>query len=142
MHAGRGARERRGLGAFVARRPSAVPAAAPRDRRAVVACEPTIAAIPRADPAVEINVVDPFVRKGYRFSGDATVLEAGPLFDAIVAFYRGHGSESAIRHAMLVRVERAQPLVSPAYDRGVNEAEVVARWQARHEERRRRRGDA
>ena len=32
----------------------------------------------RLNPSIEINVVDPFVRKGYRFKGVATILESGP----------------------------------------------------------------
>ena len=34
----------------------------------------------RRNPAVEVNVVDPFARKGYRFKGTAAVLEAGPTY--------------------------------------------------------------
>jgi hypothetical protein len=29
-----------------------------------------------------VNVVDPLVRKGYRFMGVACILEAGPLYEA------------------------------------------------------------
>lgn len=32
----------------------------------------------RQNPSVDVNVVDPFARKGYRFKGTATILEAGP----------------------------------------------------------------
>jgi predicted pyridoxine 5'-phosphate oxidase superfamily flavin-nucleotide-binding protein len=40
----------------------------------------------RQNAALEINVVDQFVRKGYRFKGTATVLAEGPLFDEITAY--------------------------------------------------------
>lgn len=83
----------------------------------------------RANPAVEINVVDPLVRKGYRFKGTAEVLSEGPRFEEAVAFYRKRGSKSAIRAVVLVRVERALPLISPAYDGGASEAEVRTQWQ-------------
>jgi uncharacterized protein len=33
----------------------------------------------RQNPNVEVNVVDPFVRKGYRFKGVASVLESAKL---------------------------------------------------------------
>ncbi len=33
----------------------------------------------RRNPWIEINVVDPVARKGYRFKGHATVLDGGPL---------------------------------------------------------------
>ncbi len=39
----------------------------------------TIANLQR-NSIVEINVVDPLVRKGYRFKGTATVLAEGPFF--------------------------------------------------------------
>jgi predicted pyridoxine 5'-phosphate oxidase superfamily flavin-nucleotide-binding protein len=32
----------------------------------------------RQNANVEVNVVDPFVRKGYRFKGVASILESGP----------------------------------------------------------------
>src|SRR5260221_4154493 len=46
------------------------------------------------NPAIEINVVDPVVRKGYRFKGAATVFADGPRFDEILAFLRARGSTS------------------------------------------------
>ncbi len=82
----------------------------------------------RQNPTVEVNVVDPIVRKGYRFKGNAEVLSSGSMFDDIVAFYRKRGVSSPIRHVVLVRVKRALPLVSPAYDSGATEEEVRARW--------------
>jgi predicted pyridoxine 5'-phosphate oxidase superfamily flavin-nucleotide-binding protein len=42
----------------------------------------------RANPAVEVNVVDPIARKSYRFKGEATVLTEGALFEEIMAFYQ------------------------------------------------------
>src|SRR6478736_9513692 len=52
----------------------------------------------RLNASVEVNVVDPFLRKGYRFKGTASILESGPLHDAAIAFYRQRGSRvSAIR---------------------------------------------
>ena len=83
----------------------------------------------RRNPAVEINVVDPMLRKGYRFKGTGRVLAEGSLFDDIVASFRKRGVSSPIHHVVMVRVERALPLVSPAYDSGATEAEVRARWE-------------
>src|SRR5690349_262430 len=42
-------------------------------------------------PAVEVNVVDPLARRGYRFKGRATVLAEGALFDEVLARYRADG---------------------------------------------------
>lgn len=86
----------------------------------------------RSNPAVEINVVDWFVRKGYRFKGRATVLTEGAQFQEIRAFYERLGVFDApgrIRAIVLVQVEQALPLISPAYDRGVTEDQVREKWE-------------
>jgi uncharacterized protein len=87
----------------------------------------------RHNPAIEINVVDPFVRKGYRFKGTARLLASGPDFERILAFYRERGTTNPIKTIVLVEVTRAKPLISPVYDRGLSEQEVQARWEAHYE---------
>ena len=87
----------------------------------------------RHNPAIEINVVDPISRKGYRFKGTATVLTEGLLFDEALAFYRRRGVANEIRAVVLVEVGRAMPLTSPAYDLGATEQEVRERWERHHE---------
>jgi uncharacterized protein len=87
----------------------------------------------RHNPAIEINVVDPILRKGYRFKGTGTVLTEGSMFDEVVAFYRGRGLVREIRSAVLVKVERALPLTSPAYDLGAREEEVRERWERHYQ---------
>ncbi len=84
----------------------------------------------RQNPAVEINVVDPILRKGYRFKGTAAVLSEGERFEEMLDYYRRRGTRNPIRHVVLVKVERAAPLISPAYDLGLSEEEVRARWDA------------
>jgi predicted pyridoxine 5'-phosphate oxidase superfamily flavin-nucleotide-binding protein len=86
----------------------------------------------KQNPAVEINVVDWFTRKGYRFKGIATVIESGPLFDKLVSFYNQPGLSDAphrIQAIVMVKVQRALPLVSPAYDRDVTEDQVRSQWE-------------
>jgi uncharacterized protein len=82
----------------------------------------------RQNANVEVNVVDPFVRKGYRFKGLASILESGPLYDKLLAFYKDRGSQSAIREIVIIRVQTAQPIDSPAYDLGFTEDQVRDRW--------------
>ena len=83
----------------------------------------------RQNPAIEINVVDPLVRKGFRFKGTATVHPADDhRFAELEAFFRERGTTSPIRAVVLVRVTRAMPVTSPAYDSGANEEELRARW--------------
>jgi hypothetical protein len=92
-------------------------------------CSPGTIENLRANPVLEINVVGQVVRKGYRFKGRAEILAEGPLLEQILAFYRQRGTSSPIRHIVLVSVERALPLISPAYDLGATEDEVRRRWQ-------------
>ena len=91
----------------------------------------------RRNPAIEINVVDPISRKGYRFKGTGTVLTEGTLFDETLAFYRGRRVANEIRAVVLVEVGRALPLTSPAYDLGASEQEVRERWERHHQALRR-----
>ncbi len=82
----------------------------------------------RQRPVAEVNVVDPLARRGFRFKGTCTVHTEGELYDQIVTFLRDHGVRSPIRSGVLLRVERALPLTSPAYDRGATEQELRKRW--------------
>ena len=85
----------------------------------------------RQNPAIEINVVDIFLRKGYRFKGRGTVLTEGLQFEAIMQRYRGdvERADERIRSVVLVEVQQAAPITSPAYDLGRTEAEVRTRWE-------------
>lgn len=83
----------------------------------------------RHNPHVEVNVVDPFARKGYRFKGTAEVLVDGAHFDAIVQFYRQRGSHAVIQAIVLITITSAAPLISPAYDNGTSEAAVRSQWE-------------
>jgi uncharacterized protein len=83
----------------------------------------------RENPNVEVNVVDPVVRKGYRFKGVASVLESGDVYDRAIAFYKERGAPpDIIREIVLIRVQSAQPVTSPAYDLGLSEDDVRTRW--------------
>lgn len=87
----------------------------------------------RANPAVDLNVVDPIVRKGYRFKGSARVLNEGVEFEAVVAMYRTttERADERIRAVVMIDVTEARPLTSPAYDLGRTEDEVRAQWMER-----------
>jgi predicted pyridoxine 5'-phosphate oxidase superfamily flavin-nucleotide-binding protein len=82
----------------------------------------------RTNPAIEINVVDSLIRKGYRFKGTAQVLSEGKVFDEILAFYNRNGSVHVIRNIVLVKIESVLPVISPAYDKGIDEEEVKRQW--------------
>ena len=86
----------------------------------------------RRNSSVEVNVVDPFVRKGYRFKGVASVLDSGAVYDKAIAFYKERGVANAIGEIVVVQVQRALPIDSPAYDLGLSEKEVRRRWEAHY----------
>src|SRR5262245_25756696 len=85
----------------------------------------------RQNANVEVNVVDPFVRKGYRFKGVASILESGPFYEKVLTFYRERGSQVSdlIREIVMIQVQTAQPIDSPAYDLGLTETEVRDRME-------------
>jgi len=85
----------------------------------------------RTNPRIEVNFVDPFVRKGYRFAGTAEVAERGTAaFEALLTHY--HGSlATRLRAIVAITVTKALPLVSPAYDDGTEEADVRRGWTTR-----------
>ena len=81
-----------------------------------------------ANPAIEINVVDVFTRKGYRFKGTAVVYSNGRIFDDVIEFYRNAGSKHQIQNVVVAKVERVLPIFSPAYDAGLSEEEITRKW--------------
>jgi predicted pyridoxine 5'-phosphate oxidase superfamily flavin-nucleotide-binding protein len=88
----------------------------------------------RSNPHIEINVVDQLVRKGYRFKGTAVVDTDGDVFERGIRFYEARGTPKArarIRAIVIVSVERAIPVTSPAYDLGATEDELRELWLAR-----------
>lgn len=94
-------------------------------------CSPGTVANLATNPGVEINVVDPLIRKGYRFKGTAEVFTDGPVFERGIHFYEARGTTRArerIRAIVLVAVERALPVISPAYDLGATEAALREQW--------------
>lgn len=82
------------------------------------------------NPEVEVCIVDPLLRRGYRLRGRAEVLRGGAVFDAAVAAYRRGGVRSGIRAVLRVRLYEASEVRSPLYDLGVTEEEIREKWRA------------
>ena len=85
------------------------------------------------NPACEINVLDTFLRKGYRFKGTAEILTSGDLFDEIEdAFTTGsHGirrSGLPAKRYVLITVNKAAPVISPGYTPGKTEESMREEW--------------
>ena len=80
--------------------------------------------------AVEVNVVDPVTRTGYRFKGRGEAHVDGPVFDEIVAWYERDRqlARSRVRGVARIEVEWAAPLVSPAYEIDAQDAIVDRSW--------------
>jgi uncharacterized protein len=87
----------------------------------------------KANPAIEVNFVDPFVRKGYRFAGTARIVERGAAgFESLIGAFGDYGDlVGRMRAVVAIAVARALPVISPAYDRGASESELRRQWTAR-----------
>ena len=95
----------------------------------------TVANIRRGS-LVEVNLVDQFVRKGYRFKGPAVVYDRGSEgFSAGLERLREEGVTKLldrVRSIVVIEVQNARALISPAYDDGVTtEADLIRFFQAR-----------
>ncbi|MDH3825699.1 MAG: pyridoxamine 5'-phosphate oxidase family protein, partial [Nitrosopumilus sp.] len=54
------------------------------------------------NPNLEINVVDPLLRKGFRFKGKGIIIKNGQVYEAILDHYRQSGIKSPIGAIVLV----------------------------------------
>ena len=81
------------------------------------------------NPNVEINVIDPLLRKGYLFQGNARILQDGTLYQEILNHYRQNGIKSPINSIILVDVSCVSDVISPLYDLGISEDEIKSKWQ-------------
>jgi len=83
------------------------------------------------NPALEINFVDPFNRKGYRFKGTARIVAKGtPEFATLVARYPASLLADRYRAFVVMHVDKAAALISPAYDAGATEAGLRKQYRA------------
>ena len=80
------------------------------------------------NPSIEINVVDPFSRKGYRFKGIAKIISNGKQYEEILSFYKTLDIKSSIKSIVLVNVEQVSEILSPRYDIGYTEEEMKTKW--------------
>tara|TARA_B100000029_G_scaffold307257_1_gene300056 strand:- start:209 stop:649 length:441 start_codon:yes stop_codon:yes gene_type:complete len=78
--------------------------------------------------SIEINVIDPFKRLGYRFKGDGKIVNEGTKFDKILEYYKNVGIKSKINSVIIVNVKTMSKIRSPSYDLGATEDELVSKW--------------
>ena len=80
------------------------------------------------NPNVEINVIDPLLRKGYLFKGVARLINSGLQYDEILQYYRDNGITSPINAIILVDLSCISDVTSPLYDMGISEDEIKSKW--------------
>lgn len=84
----------------------------------------------RHNPNIEINIVDPFRRRGYRFKGTAELRDDPELIELASA---GLGADYPVRQAILVQIEEARPVRSPVYfHTELSEDEVREGWYGKY----------
>ena len=78
--------------------------------------------------SIEINVVDPIRRKGFRFKGEGQIISEGTQFSEILEQYKRNGIKSKINAIVVVTVNKLSEVISPSYDLGMKEDELVSKW--------------
>jgi hypothetical protein len=87
-----------------------------------------------ADDRIEVNFIDPFLHKGYRLAGIATVVRRGHR-DFLALCGRMQSPHAPRIHAIVkILVTRARLLASPAYDSGQREPALRRILTSRHRE--------
>lgn len=79
------------------------------------------------NPNLELNVIDPITRKGFRFKGTGKVLTNGIGFSKILDIYEQNGVKSKINSLIIVQVTSFQEVTSPLYDLGYSEDEIKSK---------------
>ena len=82
----------------------------------------------RHNSSIEINVVDPIRRKGFRFKGKGQIISEGTQFSEILEQYKKNGIKSKINAIVVVTVNKLSEVISPSYDLGMKEDELVSKW--------------
>lgn len=90
----------------------------------------------KADPRIDINSIGVFRRRGYRFKGTVELLPPGDSayewLNAWLLELNGPGYPA--NQAVLVHVEQALPILSPAYTfGGASEKELSNSWRGRYQ---------
>ena len=80
------------------------------------------------NPSIEINVIDPFSRMGYRFKGIANILSDGDDFKKILNYFEKKGIKSKISDIIIVDVKSFSKVMSPSYDLGFKKDDLVEKW--------------
>ena len=84
----------------------------------------------RPNPAIELNVVDPFTRRGFRFKGRAEIVKEAEAHRRIAKIL---GPDYPFEQVVKIHVETALEVFSPVYTlTRTSEAEVRQFWLSRY----------
>ena len=89
----------------------------------------------RSNPYIEVNMVDPFLRRGYRFKGVAEIVTQGATYDLVAnELWEREGRQYPVNAVVSIAVDTALAVRSPAYvfNKGVKEENVRAIWLERY----------
>ena len=88
-------------------------------------------------PDCEVNVVDPFLRKGVRLRGRAVLLPRGEAeFDRLIGQWQAVWGDLADRigDLVLIHLSEVRFLSTPPYDTGATEEDMLALYKAKYAE--------
>jgi predicted pyridoxine 5'-phosphate oxidase superfamily flavin-nucleotide-binding protein len=92
-------------------------------------CSPGTVSNLLQNPSIEINMVDVFIRRGYRFKGTAQVIaKDDKMFNTVISAYGEAAKKFKVDHVVLIHVDRVLEVTSPAYDVGSSEDELRQRY--------------
>ena len=78
---------------------------------------------------VEICIIDPLLRRGYRFIGNAKLLDKTSLeYDRLLSKYKIMGIKSSINDIIITSVDVIETIHSPLYDIGITEDTIKNIW--------------
>ena len=89
----------------------------------------------KANPSIEVNLVDPFLRRGCRFKGSCEIHRDGAVFDSVAnELWNREGRQYPVNAVVRIKVEQALPVKSPAYvfNKGIKEEDVRRIWLERY----------
>ena len=89
----------------------------------------------KVNPYIEVNIVHPFLRRGYRFKGRCEIVTEGETFDLVAnELWEREGRQYPVNAVVRITVETALPVRSPAYafNKGIREEDVRRIWLTRY----------
>ena len=80
------------------------------------------------NPSIEINIINPIARRGFRFKGIGKIISEGEEYEKIISQYKEDGIKSTIKRVVMIKIKTASEVTSPLYDLGYTEEEIKSKW--------------